>query len=182
MSHDSRNLPAAKMSQEVIPAAELSRQVSRMSIRARVAFGLVCIERAIRQFGGSAERAEVLLNKLWEYTEAADLSSWGCAMDVEQLASAFGNEIPPSKLEVLSRLFKELDQIGGGNLFGGFRDEFTLVPTMNLLSIMSEHGIEPPSTERFIRTSPRRFWNAWGRPFSGRALRSGDDGPQARGL
>ena len=150
---------------------KLVQQISRMSIRARVAFGLVCIERAMRQFGMDRNRIKLLLQGLWRYTEAEDLSDWNCAMDVEQLRDACGETVSLESREVLAQLFSELDEIGGGNLFGAFRNEFTLTPATNLVAIVVEHKIELPDPGPFIRVSPRRPWNAWGRRFEMAELR-----------
>ncbi len=150
---------------------QLDQQITRMSIRARVAFGLVCVERAVRRFGVDGERMECLLRGLWRYTDADDLSGWGCALDAEELAVACGEAVSRECLEVLARLFSELDEIGGGNLFGAFRNEFTLTPAKNLVAILIEQRIALPPVKPFIRVSPRRLWNAWGRPFAVADLR-----------
>lgn len=154
---------------------KLAGQISRMSIRARVAFGLVCVQRTVSKWGMEDSELNRLLEGLWWYTEREDLSSWGCTTLPEQLSPASIAAIPPERLESLSRLLDELDEIGGGNLFGGFEDTFTLTPTLNLAAILEQEGVVLPPTQPFIQINSRRLWNAWGEPFARAQLRQSLD-------
>lgn len=144
----------------------LSRAVSRMSIRARVAFGLVGVERAARRLGLEDPWLDGELQGLWRYTEANDLSWWNCSADAEYLAEVFSRATPRERLEMLARMLNALDEIGGGNLFGGFQNEFTHTPTMDLAAIVAEQGVLLPPTKPFVKISPRRPWDAWGKSFN----------------
>lgn len=140
--------------------------ISRMSIRARVAFGLVCAERAFRHFAIREAVIDQLLKRLWSYTDAERLDSWGCRWEAAELIDEFGEGIPRAHGETVAHLLEALDEIGGGNLFGGFKNEFTLEPALKLVAILDEHGVPLPPLKPFIRVSPRRFWSAWGRRFT----------------
>jgi hypothetical protein len=141
-----------------------------MSIRARVAFGLVCVDRAVDELGLRGKWIDQRLRGLWWYTAAANLSAWGCKVGVEELEQVYGSTVNHDSLELLSQMFAELDEIGGGNLFGGFRDEYTRVPTLNLVRLLTSRGIPIPPPKPFIRISPRKWSDAWGAPFSAAQL------------
>ena len=51
-------------------------------------------------------------------------------------------------------------------MFGEFKNEYTLAPTLNLAAFAGELGASLPDPHPFVKISPRRWWNAWGKPFA----------------
>jgi hypothetical protein len=55
----------------------------------------------------------------------------------------------------LYRVMRQLDEIGGGNLHGGFRNEYTLIPSLELCRLLSSRRIVLPPRRPFIRKGRR---------------------------
>jgi hypothetical protein len=130
-----------------------------MSILARSAFGLVCLEQACSHLAIRSARLDALLQRLWRKVESGKLEGWSCDGEIEDVPALLG------------QMLRELDEIGGGNLYGGFRNEFTLTPTLNLARLLETNGIPLPPRPPFSALSPRRWWDAWGQPIDVAELR-----------
>ncbi len=151
-----------------------------MTIRARVAFGLVCAESVCKHLGLSSDHIDETFTSLWKYTSAENLEWWGCRHHGRVILESSDVQLSMKDCLLVCRVMKQLDEIGGGNLYGGFKDEFTLVPTLKLANLLDSRQILLPPTRPFIQASSRlTFWGAlnmtngaWGRPFSGLRLRA----------
>ncbi len=165
----------------------LRSQISCMTIRARVAFGLVCAERACNHLGLSNDEVHRIFTSLWRYTSDEDLAWWGCKQTARDILESADATLAMRDSLFLYRVMGRLDEIGGGNLFGGFRNEYTLMPTLQLCRILTSRQVSLPPTRPFIRKGRRTIlgipniflgWDyAWGRTFDGlnlRELASGD--------
>src|SRR4051812_45060808 len=54
----------------------LELKLKRISIRARVAYSILCLERAVFAMGKKKSDWNVLLNRLWSYTDLEYLDEW----------------------------------------------------------------------------------------------------------
>ncbi len=157
-------------------ARHLRRQISRMTIRARVAFGLVCAECVYKHLGLSSDFIDETFASLWKYTSAEDLEWWRCKNYGRAILESSNTQLSMKDCLLVCRVMKQLDEIGGGNLYGGFKNEFTLVPTLKLANLLDARRILLPPTRPFIQTDSRFAWlgtyDAWGRPFNGQHLRA----------
>ena len=141
----------------------LAGQVTRMSIHARAAFGLVCLERAAGRLDIRSPELDQLIQRLWSKLETGQLEDWGCG--------GAADDLPPPQRDAIGPLLHELDEIGSGNLYGAFRNEYTLIPTLNLAGLLKAQDIPLPPRQPFIANSPRRWWDPWGQAIDTARLR-----------
>jgi hypothetical protein len=152
-----------------------------MAIRGRVAFGLVCAERVCHHLGLTGDQVDRVFDDLWRYTSDERLDWWNCKSTAREILETAGGSVSMADCRFLYRVMRQLDEIGGGNLFGGYRNENTLIPSLELCRLLSSRGISIPPTRPFIRGSRRTvlgftiwsigFGDPLGRRFDGRELR-----------
>ena len=155
--------------------------LSQMTIRARVAFGLVCAERVTNHLGLANPVVETVFDSLWKYTSSENLEWWNCKGTARNILETTDKKLPMRDVLLLFRVMGQLDEIGGGNLYARFNNEITLAPTVALCRILMLRHISLPPAVPFIAQSPRTLFGIpnirlgwtrnWGKPFDGCSLR-----------
>ncbi|MCS1350890.1 hypothetical protein [Mechercharimyces sp. CAU 1602] len=145
------------------------KDFEKISIRGRLAFGVNCIIRVTETWGVKSDKMNHLILELLSFTHSEDLSEWedrlGHLFPKEEsmiYAKTFGFEhLSSYKREELFKLIVEVYDIGAQNLYGGFRDHFSLNPLMNVIRILNENDIPLPDIGAY-RKSKVEEEGGWG--------------------
>ena len=144
-----------------------------ISIRGRLAYGMICLENALRQFGIKDELLDnIILPRIWEFTSSSHLDDWEiqineidptCVLDVELTADTFDlTTLSFNNYTKLLRLYKTLPndiveliadtiRIGVANIYAGTESysPLTLVPLTDVFKTCKKIGLNLPSVETF---------------------------------
>jgi hypothetical protein len=152
---------------EAPPSASV---IDPMSIRARVALGITCLEKLCAEWGLLSGKMPDLLAALWGFTSSDRLDEWDgrVAAFVPETASELlvvidQEFVAPQRLELLLEMLKAVHAIGGENLYGGFVSEFTREPTERALELMSKAQVPTPNVTPFAKSTVLEC-GGWGRP------------------
>jgi len=152
----------------------LATLIDQMSIWGRLAFGITCLERLCAAWSANqGEGIRKVLSQFWSFwlfSKERRLDLWEEACDAllpedfHEMPSLTGNlSLSWSQQMVLHAVIENVWLIGSGNLYGGFRSEFTREPTIKVISLLQNHGIELPDVQLFLK-SPVSESNGWGEP------------------
>jgi len=158
-------LAASKSEGRITPAL-----VDLLSIRARTALAVTCLERVCEAWSLRNEELRELTRLLWQFTSAERLDSWdgqlAAAMpqDLDELEPLVaGTPLSDEQKGQLLSLLHDLSEVAGGNLFGGFHSEFTRTPLLKVVRMLDELQIPPPVLRPFTRSSVLES-GGWGHP------------------
>ncbi|MDW7694367.1 hypothetical protein R9C00_06425 [Flammeovirgaceae bacterium SG7u.111] len=161
-------------------------EIKSISITARVAFGLICLEKCIKNEKLFLNNTFLwLLNEMWSYTNTSDAASWQEEMDeacpevifderavyeeFEKITPQMGYELRSLYDEIpayITRIVDEVILIGTSNLYAGTGEyaKNSHFHTMNVIQIMEDKNIPLPSIEIFREYSFKEK-GGWGRGF-----------------
>lgn len=162
-------------------------EVKQVSIRGRVAFCAICLEKALSKLDLSSPITEKIVNLLWEFTETNDFVDWerkateispdtvlenhpdNNFADYETLSVDYLNELEnaySSMPEEIIELISWSLEAGAANLYGntGAYSEITLEAVRNGIDIMNKLQIELPDIN-FLKFSKFQEEFGWGKPF-----------------
>ena len=141
-----------------------------ISIRGRMAFSIVCLEAVAWKFKLNLEG---LLELLWAFTTSERLDEWEA--DVLQLvdyeaagsyAQRFAFEhLGEPTASLIGDLIEEVVEVGRGNLYGGYRSDFTAEPAATVADLCRELTGDAPDLTPFA-CSPATNDDGWGSPIS----------------
>lgn len=129
---------------------------------------VTCLERLCEKWQVGNQKIKELINLLWTFTSSNNLDLWDKRirgfLPHENWEVEFGyGFLYKDKLETLTDVLIEVIEIGGGNLYGGFRSEFTMRPTIKVASLLEANNIELPDLEPFKKSKVTEF-HGWGNP------------------
>lgn len=160
------------------------------SVKARVAYGICCLEKTLIHYNCTLEKWKWVLEKLWKYTSIEYLDDWYYEM-AEFLPDSFleGDQYNPEEFEyiteeqfyilleiyttesnqVISQIFRLVFEMGTIDMYSKLEN---FAPnSLNCLekinSIMYQNGIELPSITNQNKYSFRDN-NGWGKSFEGK--------------
>jgi hypothetical protein len=134
-------------------------ELEPLSIRARVALAITCLERFVDMLDARTSRLQSLIDHLWSYTNLEELAIWDEKQwqfrpesdDPNLQAAWFGFEhFEPGRYEQICLLIENVFEVATGNLYGGYDSELTMYPLINSLSILITLG-KPPELDAFLR-------------------------------
>lgn len=151
-------------------------QLRRLSIRARVAYCVRCLELATSRLAPKSARMQDIIAQLWKYTSATRLDDWTGEVELpwnesdlvdvdesgsfiapsyDELGDVAGTSEIATARALLYGLIDATREVCTGNLFSGTRDfsPCTLDPTLTVVDLMQRNGLEPPPIERFARST-----------------------------
>lgn len=161
-------------------------QIKNLSIRARVAFGILCLERILKHFQFDLIKWNILLNELWKYTnsnvgkwheiisemtpfsinEQVDFELKGCEYinkekhdDLQKLYIDVNNDI----LKVIDLIF----EIGTRDLYSSISNnsQDTIKYLQEIILVLEKNDIELPNIKQLQKFSILEN-NGWGREFT----------------
>lgn len=137
--------------------------IDQISIRGRMAYGLLCIEKAQRAFAVHSKSINTLLGDLWKFTSMKRLDEWeqeilpwrrfiaafedDCIENEEwrEFAAEWGiGHLDLQRQKDLGRMLMLAEKIGGDNLYSAFNNDTTAAPLFELIEIMTDIGVPLP--------------------------------------
>jgi hypothetical protein len=162
-----------------------SEILSRLSIRARLAYGTHCLEIALKETANQSDILDSLLKRIWEFCNLPMLENWHsevyemspyCILDTTE--NAIENfkyinkeqalklkeeylRLPPFIVEITD----EVIRIGINNMYSGVIGNSieTLEPLICIVKLMEENNITLPKIDAFLK-SPFDEDGGWGDP------------------
>lgn len=139
-----------------------------ISIVGRVAFGVTCLEHLCEKWNIKNQQMVELIELLWTFTSSNNLSVW--ESQINEILPDYTYEIPikfgfefllKDKQETLTDVILEVIEIGGANLYGGFKSEYTIGHTLKVASLLENNNIELPDLKPFQKSKVTEF-HGWG--------------------
>lgn len=148
-------------------------KLDNLSIRARVAFGIKCLEQLIeKESNTNFNWDEILLSKLWEYTHTSDLGQWHYLIseftpfsvledipfeekECEYIQKSEHNELQrmyQKSSAQLQRCVNLIFEIGTLDLYSSIVDKSprTLLMIQEIIQIMEANSLKLPNIEKYM--------------------------------
>lgn len=142
-----------------------------ISIIGRFAFGASCFEKVCKDWGVRTSQIAEFIKLLWTFTSSNRLDLWEKDVlkylpeddDLISYDIKFGiGFLSHEQQLVMVDLILEIIELGRGNLYAGFKSEFTLVPILNIVALLENNNIILPNIEPFERSKADEC-HGWGR-------------------
>lgn len=167
---------------------KMREDLKLISIRGRVAYGILCFEHVLIVSDAKTSDWELVLNRLWEFTNSLELDEWqDRAVEVIPevvLNSLFSSDefvtISELEFDTLSNLYRketedvlsildEIYDVGSAELYGSVKgySPYTLDRVMDILSVLQKYQIDPPAIEPLKKYD---FQGGFGIRFTNRDL------------
>lgn len=168
------------------PAA-LRKWIDGLSIRGRMAYGVLCVENACDAFGIASATITVLLDDFWKFTSTKRLDHWEqTILPWHRFISAFSDEflkdrdwnefaadwaidhLSEDRQIAFGRLLVFIEAIGVDNLYSGFESDITAEPLIEIISVLKNFHMPLPETSRvsLCKSSENGGWgDLHGREF-----------------
>lgn len=163
------------MTREVIPEG-VSELIRGMSIRARMALSITCLDILLKEFSIHAEEKSALMETFWQFVEDSQLWKWDQDRRTNSLLMAIGDYIIHAENipadyscrnlpDFALQLIFEIDELGLGDLYGAVtgHSESTFDSLLNILHLMVAHGFSIPPLHPFLKSSFQDN-GGWGNP------------------
>ena len=159
--------------------------MKNLSIRARVAFAILCLEYLLDYFKYDSYKWAVIIDKLWEYTNSnvgkwhehlSEMTPFSIEEEIE-FEKKGCDYISKSKHDELKELYKNVHpdvlriinlifEIGTRDLYSSITNSSpdTLLYTNEIIEILKKHKVEIPSTEKLAKY-PIDQNEGWGNEF-----------------
>jgi hypothetical protein len=153
------------MDNEVIPE-EIREMVKGISIRARMALAITCLESVLSTFSIRAEEKSAILETFWQFVEDDRMWKWDLDRRTNDSLMIIGEyinhvqDIPKEYScrnlpDFALRMVFETDELGMSDLYGevcGY-SKHTFASVINILRLMVTHGFPMPSLNPFLKSS-----------------------------
>lgn len=128
-----------------------------------MAFAITCLERVCTAWEIKSEPMDRLLGALWKFVSSKDLGEWleeilPRALPVSdftpsECASEFAySHCSYEQKQIMCCLIEEVISVGEGNIYGGYRSEYTLEPTLFVAELLKRYAIELPDLSPFAKS------------------------------
>lgn len=139
-----------------------------ISITGRFAFGVTCLERLCEEWQIKNQQINELIELLWTFTSSDDLSVWdkhvydALPEYIYEIPIKFGYEfLHKDKKKILTDVILEIIEIGMANSYGGFKSEYTMVHTLNVINLLETNNIALPDLKPFQKSKVSEL-HGWG--------------------
>jgi hypothetical protein len=161
------------MDSEVIPK-EVRELVKGISIRARMALAITCVDIVLSKFSIHAEEKSALVETFWQFVEDDRLWKWDLdrrtndsLMIIDEYIDHL-QDIPADYScrnlpDFALKMIFETDELGMSDLYGAVQgySEHTFTSILNVLRLMVTHGFPIPPLHPFLK-SPFQDNDGWG--------------------
>ncbi|MCS1350886.1 hypothetical protein [Mechercharimyces sp. CAU 1602] len=140
---------------------DLIDKISSISIRGRLAFGITCLEKVCFEWNVRNTKTDELISNFWLFMEFLgyddhdqkvydllpdDDRPW---VNASQLSYTYLSE---EQQRDLTELIDEVLLIGMRNMAGGFSNDVTLIPTLEVVRILEKNNIKLPDLTPFLKS------------------------------
>lgn len=158
----------------------LEAWIEDLSIRARMAYALLCIEAACRAWDADSPPLRATLETLWAFVPTQRTDRWEASLDMGALLpyDDFGVDdtdwqdvvagwgltgLDDGRAEALVRMLSLATAIGTDNLYSGYESTVTAAPLKTVVNIMQIVDVDLPERGR-VSLSGVDEAGGWGTP------------------
>lgn len=151
---------------------------TEVSIRGRFAFLMMNLENILDLYGINNDRMDEYVLKLWEFCYANDLGKWSghiwadCPIELEvenYLKSLETMNLDINKHYVISKLIKDIKDMGEANLYCGYSNRNTMEYLLRFIDNLNNHKLPRLEKEMFREFSVKEE-HGWGKALDYRVL------------
>ncbi|MBS7531571.1 hypothetical protein IC619_013870 [Hazenella sp. IB182353] len=153
----------------------LREEFDEISIRGRIAYGVTCMNELCKKRRINSSKMISFLELIKSGTKTNDFTQIELAVpeyypkdeSLKELAIAFGfDHLSIDQQKIVEIALEELTYTTLGNIYAGYRSEYTLEPLINLIQILKDNDIVLPDSKPF-KKSKSTEQNGWGKsvPF-----------------
>ncbi|MES2776855.1 MAG: hypothetical protein V4722_21945 [Bacteroidota bacterium] len=163
-----------------------SNEFRNVSIRGRMAFGIICFENALKHFDYDVEDWQMILRELWSFTEIEYIDEWLYSFAEYKASSILEDlsfsekgfeKLTRSEYGILKKLYFNSDNLiqeltdllfwlGTVEMYGQIVDNSpkTLEELQKIMNVMATNGIQLPQGSLFLKFSFTE--DGWGKGFT----------------